>query len=270
MYTECKMQQESTIISTITGSVATITLNRPGFHNAMDITLIRELTDSIKKIEARDEIRIILLNAKGLNFCAGADLNWMREGMNQTPVQLKSESLELSNLFNTIWASELIVISAVQGKVIGGANGLVAASDIVVAEETASFAISEVKLGLVPATIAPYVVHKIGYSRSTEIMLSGRTFDAKEARLAGLVHYLCEAGTLKATTEEIIANLLTNGPDAMKGIKKLLHWLESGTITNQIQEHTADLIARYRTSPEGQEGMSAFLEKRKPGWHETA
>lgn len=263
------MQQKSTILSQVKGSVATLTLNRPDIHNALNINMIRELTDSFKEMESRDEIRIILLNANGLHFCSGADLNWMKEGLNQTPAQLKSESLELANLFRTFWTSDLIILSAVQGKVIGGANGLLSSSDIVVAEETASFTLPEVKLGLVPATIAPYLVHKMGFSKSAEIMLSGRTFDATEAKSAGLVHYLCEAETLKETVESLVADLLTNGPDAMKEVKGLLRWLGSGQITNQIHEHSAELIARVRTSSEGQEGMNAFFQKRKPGWDET-
>ena len=263
------MEQKDTIITEVKGSVATISLNRPGVYNAMDIAMIRELTEFIKSIDQRKNIRVVTINSIGKHFSVGADLNWMKAAMKQTPVQLNSESMELAGLFKGLWESESIILSAVQGKVMGGANGLVAASDIVIAEKTASFAFSDAKLGLVPATIAPFLVRKLGIGRSAELMLTGRSFDANEARESGYVQEVCEEGTLKQSTETIISKLLSNGPEAMKGIKHLLRWLESAPTSDQIQEYTASLIAERRISPEGQEGMQAFLEKRDPDWHET-
>lgn len=252
----------------INGAVATLTLNRPEVHNALNMQMIRQLRKAIESLEGSRELRIVVLRSNGKDFSAGADLNWMREGQKQTAGQLESESMELADLFRLISETHLLVLSALQGHVLGGANGLVAASDIVIAENTARFAFSEVKLGLVPATIAPYILRKAGYSRTSELMLSGRSFDAETARLAGLVHHVCEEGTLQDKTDQVLRELLSNGPEAMKGIKELLRTLESGQYNNEIQEYTAGVLARVRISPEGQEGMNAFFEKRNPGWHE--
>ncbi len=263
------MESKQHITTFIKNSVATIALNRPQVHNAMDIQTIREISRSIKELESEQKIRMLILEGSGPNFSAGADLDWMKKGMKQDRDQLKSESRELADLFSTIADSRLIVISGLHGKVMGGANGLVAASDIVVAEETTTFAFSEVKLGLVPATIAPFVLRKLGKSRTAELMLTGRTFTAQEAMTFGLVHYTCREGTLRNTMDEIVKELCANGPEALMAVKNLLHWLESEPPVEQLGEHTAGVIARHRISPEGQEGMKAFFEKRRPGWHEA-
>jgi len=263
------MPQENTIITDEVGSVASITLNRPDVHNAMNITMIRELARFVNRIETGNKIRILSINSTGKNFSAGADLNWMKEGLKQDKEQLKSESMELAGLFRTLWESEIIVLAAVQGIAMGGANGLVATSDIVIAENTTRFSFSEVKMGLVPATISPFIVRKIGLSRSTELMLTGRWLDAYEARVSGLVHEVCEEGSLHQSSDAVISNLLNNGPEAMKEIKRMLRWLETGPSADQIQEYTAALIAERRISLEGQEGMLAFLEKRNTRWHDS-
>lgn len=263
------MEPQQTIITEIRNSVATLSLNRPQVHNAMDMLMIRELTSSFKALESDQRIRIVVLASSGKHFSAGADLNWMKEGMVQDQEQLRSESLELADLFKCMAASRMIVLSAIGGKVMGGANGLVAVSDLVIAEESATFTFSEVKLGLAPATIAPFILRKIGSSRTTDLMLTGRPILAEEALAAGLVHYVCRQGTLRATTGEIIGKLLSNGPEAMREVKHLLRWLQSGPTDEQVREHTAGVIARLRISPEGQEGMNAFFEKRRPGWYEA-
>jgi len=262
------MQKRNTIGVELKEHVATISLNRPEVHNALNLEMIRELTTSIRELELDDRYRIVVLTSHGKHFSAGADLNWMQNGMKHSPEQLKKESMELANLFRAVSESDLIIVTSVQGKVVGGANGLVAASDIVLAERYSSFTFPEVKLGLVPATIAPYVMKKAGYSRTSEWMISGRSIGAAEAKSEGLVHHLCNEGELKKRTDEILDELLANGPEAMKGIKQLLHKLGTGMPQQQIQEYTADIIAKFRISPEGQEGIRAFLEKRRPGWSE--
>lgn len=263
------MKEEPFILSRFEERSATLTLNRPGVHNALDMKMIRQLTGAIELLPGRKNVRVVVLRAEGKHFSAGADLDWMRQGLTQEPDQLKAESLELARLFRLIYDSELIFVAALHGKVLGGANGLAAASDIVIAEDTTRFAFSEVKLGLVPATIAPYILRKAGHGRTAEMMLTGRTFDAHQAHSAGLVHFICEEGSLEEFTGRIVSDLLSGGPEAMKGIKHLLRSLEPGKITDEIQDHTADLISRFRVSDEGQEGMNSFFQKRKPGWNEN-
>jgi len=235
----------------------------------MDIQMIRDLSECFSILDRDKDIRLIVISSTGDNFSAGADLNWMRNGMDQTVVQLDEESNELARLFRLIWEADPIVIASVRGKVMGGANGLLAASDMVVAETTASFAFPEVKLGLVPATIAPYILRKAGFSRTTELMLTGRMFSAREAREAGLAQRICDQGLLKENTDKLIEELLSNGPEAMKGVKQLLRRLEKDIPSDQIQTYTSKLIAGFRVSDEGQEGMKAFFEKRNPNWHEN-
>jgi len=263
------MQKELFIITSIKDKSATLSLNRPRVYNALDVRMIRQLTDAIELLAGKKDIRVVVLRAEGEHFSSGADLDWMRRGLSQGPDQLKAESRELARLFRLIYESELLFVAATHGKVLGGANGLVAAADIVVAENTSQFAFSEVKLGLVPATIAPYVLRKAGHGRTAELMLTGRKFDAEQARSAGLVHYICEKGSLEETTSRVVSDLLSGGPEAMKGIKQLLRSLEPGRITDKIQDYTAEVIAQFRISEEGQEGINSFFEKRKPGWHEN-
>jgi methylglutaconyl-CoA hydratase len=263
------MDKPRTILTSSEGPVATITLNRPRVHHAMNIEMVRELSEAISQKGSMERTRIILLRATGENFSAGADLNWMRSGMDQTEKQLEQESRELARLFRLISETPPVVISSVQGKVLGGAIGLVAASDLVIAANSARFAFSEVKLGLIPATIAPFVVRKVGPSRTAGWMITGRFFTAAEALEGGLVHRVVEETSLEENTGQLINDLLSNGPMAMKGIKWLLHHFPFDQDPEQIQNGTAEIIARYRVSPEGQEGMKAFFEKRKPGWHDN-
>ena len=267
-FTECNMEKSS-LITQMAPPVATIKLNRPEVRNAMHIGMIRELTSAIQQLEQRQEVRILHLTAAGPDFCAGADLHWMRDGLKQTEAVLRSESLELAALFRTIATTRLIVITSVQGRAMGGAIGLVSASDLVVAESDANFAFSEVKLGLIPATIAPYVLQKLGFSRAKELMLTGRSFSGEKALEYGLVHYLCPPRSLEETSNQRVAQLLRNGPEAMRGVKSLLNRLSLRPAEEEVRELTAALIAKHRTSSEGQEGMKAFFEKRKPYWDET-
>jgi methylglutaconyl-CoA hydratase len=260
------MSKYRTILSSSRGHLGEIILNRPHVHHAINIEMIREITGLLSEMESDPRIRMILFRAPGENFSSGADLKWMKEGMDQSRDALERESMELAGLFRLISQAAPVVIAAVQGKVMGGANGIVAASDIVIAEDTARFSFSEVKLGLVPATIAPFVVRKAGLSRSAEWMLTGRMIGAAEAHSGGLVHYLCPEGTLEKETGQLVESLLSNGPEAMKGIKQLFRELPLWSDPLKTQAETAKIIASYRISPEGQEGLNAFLEKRKPGW----
>ena len=262
------LTKEIPIIIEREGAVGTIYLNRPQVRNAMDLNMIRDLTSAFQMLDNEEEVRIIVLTSKGDNFCSGADLNWMQSGMNQTMVQLSKESLELAGLYRTIWESATVTIASVKGRIPGGAIGLLAASDFVVAERSSSLTFSEVKLGLVPATISPYVIRKAGLSRTNDWMMTGRLIESEEAMAAGMIHRICENGFLPETTKNLIDELISNAPQALMGVKQLLRDLEGETEPDQEDQFTSRLIARYRTSAEGQEGMNAFFEKRKPRWNE--
>jgi methylglutaconyl-CoA hydratase len=229
--------------------------------------MIRELAGLIPTLETDERIQMVRLSSTGKNFCAGADLNWMRDGLKQSREQLISESRELADLFWSMHNSRLIIVTAIRGRAMGGALGLIAASDIVLAEETAVLAFSEVRLGLIPATIAPFALQKMGYSRCLELMASGRSFTAGMAVQYGLIHHLCEEGALEKTTEDLLATLLANGPEAMQSVKSLLNKLEEGMPLREARKLTTELIAEHRISAEGQEGMNAFFEKRDPNWY---
>jgi len=262
------MRSHQTIEVNKEGAVGTIVLNRPEILNAINLEMIREITGAVNSFEKNADLRVIIFRSNGDHFSSGADLNWMQESMSQKAVQLTSESLELAKMFEAIAWSGKVTISAVHGRSMGGANGIVAASDIVIADDTAIFAFSEVKLGLIPATISPYVFRKIGSSRTRELMLTGRRFDAIEAFEFGLVHKLCKPGGLNESLRKITDLLLSNAPAALTGVKELIRFLEDNPDSSALPAKTARLIARYRLSEEGQEGMKAFLEKRKPNWIE--
>lgn len=265
-----KVEEQDSIIVRKDGPLGTISLNRPKVHNALDLQMIRDLTAAVNRLNRKAGLRLIVFTSKGKNFSAGADLHWMREGMNQEEEQLRKESLELAGLFRTIRESDALTIASVKGRILGGAIGLVAASDLVVAEHTATLTFSEVKLGLIPATIAPHVLRKAGHSRSAEWMLSARTIPAPEALEAGLFNRICPEGSLEESTAGLIGELLSNGPLALRGVKELLATLESPQDPAQVDRHNAKLIASFRISAEGQEGMKAFFEKRKPHWYESS
>lgn len=260
------MSTSTTITSSIHGPVAKIRLNRPDVHHAINPEMIRELTESFTQLNNNKSIRIIHLYSEGAHFCAGADLNWMKEGLNQNEEELVQEGKELAALFAHMRKISPIILTSVQGKVMGGANGLVAASDLVLAEDGAHFAFSEVKLGLVPATIAPFVVGRMGKSKAAAWMISGRLFSARDAQNSGLIDFICEKGQLEAEADGLIRDLLAGGPGAQSGIKEMIRDFDFGQKTETVIRESAEILARYRTAPEGQEGMKAFLEKRRPSW----
>lgn len=258
----------STIILEKTGGVATISLNRPEVHNALNLEMIREITAAIELLNSDEAVSLIVFRSAGAHFCSGADLNWMQSGLTMPKAQLEKESLELAKLFRVIWESAALSICAVKGVISGGANGLLAASDLVLAESSAIFTFPEVKLGLIPATIAPYILRKAGFSRTTDWMMTGRQIDVVEAREAGLIHRICRDGQLEEKTELLTGELMSGGVQALKGVKQLLRQLEIPGDPHETDKFTSRLIAGFRISPEGQEGMKAMLEKRKARWDE--
>ncbi|MEX0981196.1 MAG: enoyl-CoA hydratase-related protein [Bacteroidales bacterium] len=260
------MIQYKYIIESSEAHVGTITLNRPEVHNALHIEMIREISCAFRRLSKKRDLRLISIRSNGKNFSAGADLNWMKKGLEQSKKKLTSESEELAKLFNDIYTSPKVTLAVAKGKVMGGANGIIAAADISVAANDTSFTFSEVKLGLIPATISPYIVARTGKSAAREWMLTGRQIDAREAYERGLINQLVLNDDTDEYVQQLQKQLLRNGPRAMKGIKKMFRNSDlQGDPDNQIKA-TAKLIAKYRISEEGQEGIQAFLKKRNPGW----
>ncbi|MCU0370382.1 MAG: enoyl-CoA hydratase-related protein [Bacteroidales bacterium] len=243
-----------------------IWLNRPEIHNAFNEVMIQEIIDCIETVNAMDEIRIVILRGKGKSFCAGADLNWMRGVANYSFEQNFRESLNLSKCFFTIYTCKKPTIAIVHGAAIGGANGLLASCDFAFAEDDTTFSLSEVKIGVVPACISPYVTKRVGEFGSRELMLTGRRIKGKEAEHFRLVNKSLPAGELESYVATVTDLLRTSGPKAMTQCKNLIFNISNMETLEQALESTARMIAEIRASEEGQEGMAAFLEKRKPNW----
>jgi methylglutaconyl-CoA hydratase len=243
-----------------------IWLNRPEIHNAFNEVMIREVIDCVEAVNKMDDIRIVILRGRGKSFCAGADLNWMRGVAQYTFEQNFNESLNLSKCFFTIYTCKKPTIAVVHGAAIGGANGLLAACDIAIADDNTTFSLSEVKIGVVPACISPYVTKRVGEYGSRELMLTGRRIKGKEAEHFRLVNKSLPAEELEAYLQSLIDLLRTSGPRAMTHCKNLIFNISNKETLEQALESTARMIAEIRASEEGQEGMAAFLEKRTPNW----
>jgi methylglutaconyl-CoA hydratase len=248
-------------------SMAWVNLDRPEVRNALNAELIRELTEVFDWLNSRDDIRVIIVKGNGKAFCAGADLAYMKDMAGFSYNQNIADAEKLSKLFQTIYFCDKAVIVDVHGACIGGANGIIAAADIVIAEKETKFAFSEVRLGITPATISPFVVAKIGTTAAKELMLTGRRFTADEAKTFGLVNAVVDEAEMIDTERQYIDHFLQASPDAIAECKNLLR-LVSGTTDryNPIFMNTSVLIANQRISKAGQEGMKAFFEKRKPEW----
>jgi len=242
-----------------------ISLNRPRVHNAFNAAMIRELQAAFEAAGADPGVRIVVLTGTGESFCAGADLNWMREIIDYSFEQNLEESLAIADLLESIYTLPKPTIARVNGTAIGGGNGLFSACDIAVASDRARFGLSEVKIGLVPAVISPYVIRRIGESRAREFFLTGERFDARRALEVGLVNTVVPHAELNAKTEGLARLLLSAGPEALAKAKELLQKVP-GMGFDEARRYTAEVIARLRVSAEGLEGMAAFLEKRKPRW----
>ena len=248
-------------------SMAWVNLDRPEVRNALNPELIRELTDAFDWLNSRDDIRVIILKGNGKCFCAGADLEYMKDMARYSYPQNLADAERLSKLFQTIYFCNKAVIVDVHGACIGGANGIIAAADIVIAEKETKFAFSEVRLGITPATISPFVVSKIGNTAAKELMLTGRRFTAAEAKDFRLVNVVVDESEMIDTERQYIDHFLHASPDAVAECKNLLRMV-SGTDDrySPIFMQTSVAIANQRISKAGQEGMSAFFEKRKPSW----
>lgn len=248
-------------------SAAWINLDRPEVRNALSPELIHELTEAFGWLGSRDDIRVIVLKGNGKSFCAGADLNYMKAMARFSYDENVADAEKLSKLFQAIYYCDKAVISVVHGACIGGANGIVAASDIVIAESKTKFAFSEVRLGITPATISPFVVRRLGHTAAKELMLTGRVFTAEEARNYRLVNAMVDESLLIDTERQYIEHFMHTSPDAVAECKRLLR-LVDGSLDpcDPLFHQTSVIIANQRISKAGQEGMSAFFEKRKPEW----
>lgn len=249
------------------GVVTTIWLNRPDVHNAMDDVLIAELSEFFQKTKQQTAIKAIVLRGKGKSFCAGADLNYMKNIACYGFDENVKDGKRLATLFLSIYECPIPTIAVVHGAAYGGANGLLSACDIVIAEEQTTFAFSEVKLGIAPATISPFVIKRIGEFGSKELMMTGKRFKAPEAMRWNLVNHICKTEMLEEELQKTIKQLLSSAPEAVRETKRLIDKVvNSKGITDGLIDETVNKIAELRASAEGQEGMAAFLEKRKANW----
>jgi methylglutaconyl-CoA hydratase len=249
------------------GPVGLITLNRPERHNAFDDVLIAELTEALRTIEADDSVRVVVLGGAGKSFSAGADLHWMKRMSGFSKDENLRDAMGLGALMRTLAHLRKPTIARVHGAAYGGGVGLVACCDIAVAALAATFSLSEVKLGLIPAVISPYVVAAIGERAARRYFLTGERFDAAEAWRLGLVQEIApDPEELDEKVGEIVDALLAGGPVAQREAKELIRAVANRPVMSDVIQDTAERIARLRSSPEGREGVSAFLEKRPASW----
>jgi methylglutaconyl-CoA hydratase len=255
-----------TLKMTIEGRVATITLNRPEVRNAFNEQSIFELTQAFDGLGRSDMVDIIVLAANGAAFCAGGDLNWMKKMAGYTDAENLADARQLADMLRAIYLCPRPVVAKVQGDCYAGGMGLVAACDIIVVAEEAHFCLSEVKLGLIPATVSPYVIKAIGENAARRYFLTAERFSAQEAQRLGLVHETATAEALDARVADIVKSILANSPHAVREAKVLVREIAGRPIDEALLADTAGRIARIRASEQGREGVAAFLEKRKPGW----
>lgn len=249
-------------------SVLRIRLNRPEVHNAFDDQLIAELTAAFDKAAFDESVRVVVLESEGHSFSAGADLNWMRGVIRASEEQNIEDSTALARLMRAINSLPKPTVARVQGAAFGGGVGLVACCDIAIGTPNAIFALSEARLGLLPAVISPYVIEAIGARQARRYFATGERFSAEKAYELGLLHELVEPHMLDKAVDEMVQKLLDAGPVATGSAKQLINLVVSTTDAVAQDEANSRLIARLRVSPEGQEGLTAFLEKRKPSWME--
>jgi len=253
------------IIASVDQSVATVRLNRPDLHNAFNETMIAELGHAFDTLGADPAVRVIVLTGAGESFCAGADLNWMKKVAGYTPKQNLADAQTLHDMLWKVRSCPKAVIARVNGSAIGGGLGLVAAADMAFALDTAVFSFSEVRLGLIPAVISPFVIQKIGAAQASELFLTAERFGAARAKAIALINDLGNADQVDGEISEKIRLLMQAAPGAIAEAKKLIQEV-LGSELESAGKITAEKIAARRASPEGQEGIVAFLTKRKPNW----
>lgn len=254
-----------TVSANLNSKVLTVALNRPQVHNAMSPQLISDLTQLFAEIGAREDVRVVILTGSGRSFCAGADLAYMRAAADYDYEQNVADGQAIFDLMSSIDRCPKPLVGRINGAAIGGGVGLVSCCDIVVAVERAKFAFSEVRLGVVPAVISPFVLRKIGAGHARRLFLTGERFDSAEAYRIGLVHYVVAEEELDEAVAGQIALLLDGAPGAQAAAKEIIRTVDQ-LPTDEQRRYTSEMLADRRASDEGREGMSAFLQKRKPGW----
>jgi methylglutaconyl-CoA hydratase len=248
---------------------AVVMLNRPDVHNAFDPEMVEALTASLTRLGADPHVRAVVLIGAGESFCAGADIGHMKKSAGYTKKQNHAVALQSARMLHTLYTLPKPTIASVRGAVRGGGCGLVAACDIAVASLNATFRFSEVKLGIIPAMISPYVIAAIGSRMSHRYMLTGEEFDCAEAFRIGLVHDVIEDEHLNAKIGALLGHLYTSGPKAVAAVKQLISFSANAPIDEELITETSRRIADIRATPEAQEGLSAFLEKRRPAWFDA-
>jgi methylglutaconyl-CoA hydratase len=260
------MRYQTIDVQKTPAGIGLVWLNRPDLRNAFNDSVIAELTASFRELEADDAIRAIVLAGHGKAFCAGADLNWMRRMAGYSFEQNHADALGLANMLHTIHTTKKPTIARVHGPAFAGGVGLVAACDIAVAAHSAEFCLSEVKLGLVPATISPYVIAAMGERAAYRYMLTAEPFTAAEAYRTGLVQEIARDEELDETINAILGHIVLGAPGAHAATKELIRSVGRQPLTPDLIGDTATRIAAARASDEGKEGIRAFLDKRKPAW----
>tara|TARA_Y100000294_G_scaffold99506_1_gene92494 strand:- start:78 stop:869 length:792 start_codon:yes stop_codon:yes gene_type:complete len=260
------MTENPLIVDVAADGRATVTLNRPDVHNAFDDNLIAILTKELDALDRNPAVGAVVLAAAGRSFSAGADLKWMQRMAEDSEAENRADAEAMAALMKTLNGLSKPTVARVQGAAYGGGIGLICCCDIAIASEAAVFSISEVKLGLIPAVISPYVVGAIGERQARRYALSAERFAAEEAKRIGLVHEVTAAGDLQAAVDGMAGALLANGPAAMAEAKDQIAGVANRPTDDRLIADTAARIARIRVSDEGREGVAAFLEKRKPGW----
>lgn len=256
-----------TVLTEVDNGVGIVTLNRAERHNAFDDVLIGDLAAALRVVDLDDEVRVVVISSTGESFCAGADLNWMKRAAGYSEADNLRDANSLAKLMRTFNELEKPTVARVQGPAYGGGVGLIAACDIAVGTFDAQFALTEVKLGIIPAVISPYVIAAIGERRARRYMLTGERFSASEAYRIGLLHEIVPGeAELDEAIGDIVDALLACGPVAQAECKDLIRNVANQPITQAVIDDTARRITRVRASPEGKEGIAAFLEKRKPSW----
>jgi methylglutaconyl-CoA hydratase len=256
----------SLLIDRAPSGVTTLTLNRPDVHNAFDDEVIDRLTDALGRSSADQGTRVVVLRANGKSFSAGADLGWMQRMAGYSFEENVADASALGLMLKTLDGCSKPTVAVVQGAALGGGVGLVAACDIGVAADSAVFGLTEVRLGLIPAVISPYVIAAIGERTCRRYFLTGERFPAEVARTLGLVHEVAPSDQLDAVVRSVLDDLLQGGPAAQAGAKDLIRAVARRPTDDALRHDTAVRIARQRASPEGREGVGAFLAKRKPAW----
>jgi methylglutaconyl-CoA hydratase len=246
--------------------VGTVILNRPEVRNAFNETAIAEIAQAFRELGADESVRVIVLAARGAAFCAGADLNWMKKMAGYSHAENLADAAQLADMLHAIYLCPKPVVAKVQGDCYAGGMGLVAACDIAIASESAHFCLSEVKAGLIPATLSPYVIRAMGHNAARRYFLTAERFSARHAQHIGFVHEAVPADALDQTVDRVVAALLAASPHAVREAKRLVRDIGGAPITGELIADTVTRIADIRASGQGREGVRAFLEKRKPSW----